>query len=88
MKFDKKDIEAVAKSRIMRAEGNKGMYWMIASLVAIVVGAVVTQTSVPLSWALIIGGAGVFYWRTTQVSKKQKDAAVKLVREWQQEQAK
>lgn len=87
MKFDSKDIEAVAKSRISRAEGNKMTYWMVGCVVAIVFGAFVIQRGfVGIGWILSIAGLIAFlvYWTT--LSKKQNVYKRELLEEWEKKQ--
>ncbi len=81
----RKDIEAIAKSRVNRREGNKITYWMMGSLVAIVVGVFVVKT-LYIGWAFLIGGAGVFLWYMNTLSKRQNDYKNYLLKEWEQEQ--
>jgi Ca2+/Na+ antiporter len=88
MKLDRKDVEAVAKSRVMRAEGNKPMYWLLGIVASILASVMFIQKmSVPVSWAVVLLAFVVYLWYMNAVGKRQKEAANKLLREWQQEQA-
>lgn len=89
MNFDRKDIEAVAKSRVARAEGNKFSYYVMVALLASIV-AVFAREYLPQYVGLVIMVVGIIplllYWNS--VSKKQTKAKIKLIREWLQEQEK
>ncbi len=80
-----KDIEAIAKATVNRHEGNKITYWMVGSLVAVVVGVFVSRTSY-IGWACLIGGAGVFLWYMNSLTKKQNKYRDYLTEEWRKEQ--
>ncbi len=86
MKFNDKDIEAVAKSRISRAEGNKITYWMVGSVAAIVIGAFVVKYSVGIGWILSVAGLLAFIVYMNTLSKKQNIYKRELLEEWQKEQ--
>lgn len=86
MKFDSKDIEAVAKSRISRAEGNKTTYWMVGSVATIMVGALVVRYSVGAGWILSVAGLIAFVVYMNILSKKQNVYKRELLEEWEKEQ--
>lgn len=86
MKLDDKDIEAVAKSRISRAEGDKITYWMVGSVVTIMIGAFVIRYSVGMGWILSIAGLIAFIVYMNTLSKKQNIYKRELLDEWYKEQ--
>lgn len=85
MNLDAKDIEAVAKSRVSRAEGNKTNVWVVICGFAIIAGAFVVRYSMGFGWVLSIVGllAFVYYWST--LSKKQNTYKIQLLQEWEKE---
>ncbi len=86
MKFDARDIEAVAKSRVSRVENNKTNYWIVGCVLAIVVGAFVVRYSVGIGWILSIAGLIVFIVYMNTLTKKQNIYKRELLDEWQKEQ--
>ncbi len=86
MKLDVKDVEAIAKARVTRAEGNKFNYWMIGGFVGIIIGTFLMRYSNVIGWIVVIIGFVGFLWYLYQVSKKQDSAKRKLVAEWRSEQ--
>lgn len=87
MRFDSKDIEAVAKSRISRAEGNKMTYWMVGCVATIVIGAFAVQRGfVGVGWILSIIGLIAFVVYMNTLSKKQNIYKRELLSEWEKEQ--
>jgi len=86
MKLDAKDIEAVANSRVRRADGNKSTYWVIGSVIAMTVGMFVIKSSVAPGLVLFGVGAVAFIGQWRESSKKQNAAKKRLLAEWQQEQ--
>lgn len=85
MKFDDKDIESVAKSRISRAEGNKTNYWILGSVATIVAGAFIVRYSVGFGWILSIVGLLAFIVYMNTLSKKQNIYKAELLEEWHRE---
>ncbi len=91
MQFDSKDIEAVAKSRIIRAEGNKIAYGIVGCVAVIMIGAlVIGYTSIPnrvgIGWVLSIAGFVAFIVYMNILSKKQSIYKRELLEEWEKEQ--
>lgn len=93
MKLEQKDVEAVAKSRVWRAESRKTNYWIVGSVIAVFVGyllaTVVGKDTASIGWLGLIvsaGGLVALIWYMNKVSKKQNAYKVKLLKEWRQEQ--
>ena len=86
MKLERRDIEAVAKSRIARAEGNKSTVWTVGAMVAIVAGLFVMNYSTIGGWVMLLGGFIAFIYYMQALSKRQNTYKSKLVKEWMQEQ--
>lgn len=86
MKFDRKDIEAVAKSRVSRAEGNKSTYWTVGSTLCLVAGIFIQGYNQIAGWTLVIVGFIAFVYYMNVLSKKQNRYKAKLVRDWVEEQ--
>jgi FtsH-binding integral membrane protein len=91
MELDAKDIEAIARSRVNRNEGNRQTYFMAGAMLAIIIGAFiakvgseVTVTS-GIGWILCIGGVITFFWYMNTISKKQRILKALLLKEWQEE---
>lgn len=82
MKFDRKDIEAVAKARVSRAEGNKGTIWMGGGMVTLIAGIYLQGFNSMIGWVLVIGGFVGVIWYMSTLSKKQNAYKMKLVKEW------
>lgn len=86
MNLDKRDVEAVAKSRVNRQEGNKQTYYVGAALIVMIAGVLVARNSQMIGILLALGGFAIFIWYMYSVSKKQNVAKSKLLREWREEQ--
>ncbi len=83
---DKRDVEAVAKARVARAEGKSQAYWMFGfATVALAGGILIPNIPEIARWVVLIVGCGGILWFSNRFSNKQKAAAAKLVREWEQE---
>jgi hypothetical protein len=80
--LDQRDVEAVGRSRVSRAENKKTNTWMILSLLAIVAGVFVMNYSVPVSWGLCGAGVVVFFVYMNRLSRKQKSYTARLLDEW------
>jgi hypothetical protein len=87
--LDKKDVEAVANSRINRVEGNKSTLWSVLAMVAIVVGVIMTRFTFPnavaIGWGLSILGVIFFFVYMNQLGKKKKAYRRMLLQEWKAE---
>ena len=89
MKLDVKDIEAIAKSRIYRSEGNKPTYWLAGCVIAICIGAFITlQYSIGIGWVLAGAGMIAYFVYQNTLSKKQNIYKKELLDEWSKEQEK
>lgn len=87
MQFDQKDIEAVAASRVSRAESKKTNQWMIVAMVGVLAGTLVmTQVNKVGGLVVIALGFVVFLYWQNQLSTKQKRAKAQLVQQWYSEQ--
>ncbi len=88
MKLENKDVEAIAKSRIIRAEGNKMTYWMLCC-VAVMFGGVfvIIRGYIGAGWLLSIAGLIAFVVYMNNLSKKQNVYKIELLEEWEKEQA-
>ena len=90
MRLDSKDVEAIAKSRTVRAEGNRGTMWTVGAMVAVVVGFFLLQSGIAnanvIGLVVCIGGFCSFLWYMYTLNKKQNAAKIKLLKEWRQEQ--
>lgn len=86
MNFDQKDIEAVAKARVARKEGNKGMYFFVLGVALAIAGMFVSRQVGNVGWLLAVGGAGLLLWYMYTLAKKQNVAKEGLLLEWQKEQ--
>jgi hypothetical protein len=87
--LNQKDVEAVAKSRINRAEGNKPTFYVVLAMIFVIGGIFVAQqiaASQWIGWAVSAVGAVIFflYWRS--LGKKQNYYKSVLLREWAEEQ--
>ncbi len=85
MKLDRKDVEAVAKSRINRAEGNKPSYYTVVLMLAMVSGMYMTGINALVGWLIVVAGVACFFWYISRVSKRQNIAKIQLLREWEKE---
>ena len=83
-----KDIEAIAKSRIIRAEGNKQTYWIIGIIVLVGLGFYFRASSALIGWGLCIAGLVSFIYYMNSLTKKQNNYKIQLLNEWQKEQEK
>jgi F0F1-type ATP synthase assembly protein I len=81
-----KDIEAIAKSRVVRAEGSKQTYWIIGIIVVIGIGFFYRATNNLIGWGLCIAGLLAFVYYMQSLSKKQKDYKNQLLNQWREEQ--
>ena len=89
MKLDSKDIEAVAKGRVVRDEKQRGMWWMVGAILGIIVGYfVVVQSDSPFGFAICGLGVVAFLYYSNTLSKKQNALKTKLLKEWKDEQGK
>ena len=86
MRLDTKDIEALAKARVNRAEGNKMNYWIVGTLVLILGGAFLLSFNTGLGFGLCAVGALGFLYYMSGLNKRQKSYQSRLMREWKQEQ--
>lgn len=90
MRLTQKDVEAIARSRIQRAEGKRGWTWIIGAVVAVLLGYVVLQSDITNAnmIGLVICALGfvVFVWYLYNLTKKQNAYKEKLVGEWRKEQ--
>lgn len=87
MKLDAKDVEALAKSRVYRGEGNKPTYWLVGCIIVILIGAfVTTKYSIGIGWVLAgIGMISYIVYQNT-LSKKTSIYKGQLIDEWNKEQ--
>ena len=89
MKLDARDVEAIAKSRVNRAEGNRGTYWIIGAMIGVVAGFFVGLSDMSnanvIGLVLCIAGFVAFLWYMYGLNKKQNVAKAKLLKEWKQE---
>lgn len=85
MNLDEKDIEAVAKSRVSRAENNKTNAWMVGSVIAIVGGVFIVNFSRLAGWVVSVGGFATFIWYINSLGKRQAEATRQLLAEWGRE---
>ncbi len=81
-----KDIEAIAKSRVMRAEGNKQTFWIIGSVVLVLGGMLVRTTHELYGWVMCGVGLLAFIYYMQTLSKKQKNYKNEMLDDWQKEQ--
>ncbi len=88
MNLTKQDIESVAKARVGRTEGNRTMYWLIGSAIAIVGGAYLTRMPNMniAGWVISILGVIALLYYTRSLSMKQNVEKFKLLKEWEKEQ--
>ncbi len=83
MEFNQKDIEAVAKSRVYRAESRNTMVWLVAVLVGLVVGMITTNNNRMLGLSIVgIPLIGYVYFVFFIIGKKQKQAVSELLQKW------
>ncbi len=87
MRLDAKDIEAIARSRVSRAEGSRQTYWLLSVMVAIGISLFVVRFNPILGW--VCGGGGVlgFIYYMNGLSKRQNAYKEELLKEWRVEQA-
>lgn len=85
MKFDRKDIEAIAKSRTNRAEGNKLTYYTIALGAGILGGAYLVRINTVIGFIVAFLGVAVFYWYVNQLNKRIAITKHLLMKEWESE---
>jgi len=86
MKLDIKDIEAIAKSRGNRAEGNKMNYWIFGAMIVILAGAFLLSMNTALGFGLCAVGVVGFLYYMSGLSKRQKAYKNRLLQEWKAEQ--
>ncbi len=89
MNFDQKDIEAVAASRVNRAEAKRTQQWMVGICLSILIGAVImTQPHMnkATGFVVLIVGFGIYLYWQNQISVKQRRAKTQLVQQWLSEQ--
>jgi membrane protein implicated in regulation of membrane protease activity len=87
MRFDQKDIEAIAVSRINQIENKRSMQWFGAAALVILASAVLlTKTSQAIGFGVLIVGFAIFLYRMYQMNGKQKIAKEQLVKQWRAEQ--
>lgn len=86
MKLDRKDIEAVAKARISRAEGNKSTYWTVGAMLCLVAGIFLQSYNGLVGWILVIVGFVAFIYYMNSLSGRQNKYKTRLVKEWIEEQ--
>lgn len=84
MELDAKDIDAIAQSRINRAEGNR-QYIMAGALLAIIVGAFIAQSLYALGLAICLGGLLTFFFYMRSLGKKRNILKQKLLIEYEAE---
>lgn len=82
-----KDVETIAKGRVSRAESQKTNLATVAMVLCMGVGLLLLNTNRMVGIILFLLGAGIFFWYTNGLGKKQKNAQRQAVLEWQQEQA-
>ncbi len=83
MEFDQKDIEAVAKSRVYRAESRNTMVWFIVVLIGLFVGMITTNNNRMLGLSIaVIPIIGYVYFVVFVIGKKQKQAVSELLQKW------
>lgn len=88
MNLDSKDIEAVAKDRVRRAESKKLNYYIYGMVGAFIIGIFCLRIETYgtwIGWGVIIVGVLVLLRYLHTVSKKQQVAASHLKREWRAE---
>jgi uncharacterized membrane protein YfcA len=85
MQLDTKDIEAIAQSRINRAEGNR-QYIMAVALLAIIVGAFIAQHLYALGLTICLGGLLTFFLYMRALGKKRNTLKQRLLQEYEAEQ--
>lgn len=80
-----KDIEAIAKSRVNRAGGNKPLYFLLGTMLSGI--ALVYMVNPPPIIIWIVGGACIAYyiWGMRSIDKKVNIAKHQLLREWEKE---
>jgi len=81
---DRRDVEAVAKARLARAEGKQQAYWMGGCLIVALAGVMVPGIPKPMAWVLMLGAMIILLWQMNKFSNRQKAAAAQLIREWEQ----
>lgn len=88
MDFDSKDIEAVAKARVSRAESKKMNYYIYGIVAAFVIGIIclrIENYGIYIGYGVIIFGVIAFLRFMQSVSRKQRVAAFQLKKEWRAE---
>lgn len=88
MKFDTKDIEAVAKSRVARAEGNKSTYWFGFAVVLMLIGGLLSRYKTAIGLIIMVLGIILVIYYMQTVSKKQNAYKATLLKAWEAEQQK
>ena len=86
-----KDIEAVAKSRINRAEGNKSTFYIGLAMVLILAGIFIAMTYLEsqwIGWLVSVAGVGFLLVYMYRLGKRQSAYKIWLLQEWHEEQAK
>ena len=86
MNLTQKDIEAVAKARVSRAEGNKSTYWTVGAMLCLVAGIFLQSYNGLVGWILVIAGFIAFVYYMNRLSTRQNKYKAKLVRDWVEEQ--
>jgi hypothetical protein len=79
--FDQKDIEAVASSRVGRAEKRNMLMWVVGGIVTMLVSNWSTNRMFELG-LLAVGAIGIGYYFGYVLDRKQKQAKANLVAEW------
>ena len=86
MKLITEDVEAIAKSRVYRAEKTTTSRFMMVAMVAMLIGAGVAYFVSQVIGACVLGvGVAIYFWRSDVIDKKAQFAARRLVTEWQNE---
>lgn len=89
MDFNKQDIEAIAKDRVMRTEGKKTSYFSWAMIIFVVAGLIVAWRVNNIAGYVVVGVSIILWlWYTNNLAKKQKLAQWKLVKQYNEEKEK
>ena len=83
--LEQKDVEAIGKSRVSRAENKKTNTWMIVSLAIVVIGVFAMRYSMPVAWGLCLAGVVMFFVYFNRLGKKQRSYTARLLEEWRKE---
>lgn len=78
-----KDIEAIARSRINRAEGSRQMSFWGGGMVLMGAGLFAVRYSQLAGWGLSIVGFLILLWYLNDIEKRQKVYKFQLLDEWE-----